>query len=95
MAEETHIHLSARVHGRVQGVGFRYQTRSQAHRLGLGGYVRNKFDGTVEVEAEGPRERVQRFRKWLEQGPPGARVTKVDADEGPARGIYSSFTVEF
>ncbi|MFO8065014.1 MAG: acylphosphatase, partial [Spirochaetia bacterium] len=43
MAEGDYIRLSARVHGRVQGVGFRYQTRSQARRLGLGGYVRNRF----------------------------------------------------
>jgi acylphosphatase len=95
MAGDENIHLSARVHGRVQGVGFRYQTRSQAHRLGLGGYVKNRFDGTVEVEAEGPRDRIDRFKQWLEKGPPGARVTKLDADERPAKGIYARFTVEF
>lgn len=95
MTGEDSIHLSARVHGRVQGVGFRYQARSQARRLELGGYVRNKFDGTVEVEAEGPRERVEQFRRWLEKGPPGARVTKVDAHERPAQGVYAGFSVEF
>ena len=95
MAGEDDIHLSARVHGRVQGVGFRYQTRSQAHRLGRGGYVKNRYDGTVEVEAEGSPDRVHQFRKWLEKGPPGARVTKVDATEGPSRNMYVSFTVEF
>ena len=95
MAASENIRLSARVHGRVQGVGFRYQTRSQARRLGLGGYVRNKFDGTVEVEAEGPAEDVRRFQRWLEKGPPGARVTKVDAAEHPSDGTYSGFSVEF
>lgn len=95
MSNDDQVHLRARVHGRVQGVGFRYQTRSQAHRLGLGGYVRNRYDGSVEVEAEGPRDRVEQLRRWLEKGPPGARVTKVDVSEGPARGVYPSFTVEF
>jgi acylphosphatase len=95
MAGEESIHLSARVHGRVQGVGFRYQTRSQAHRLGLSGYVKNRFDGTVEVEAEGPRDRIDHFKRWLEKGPPGARVTRLDASESAARGIYGGFTVEF
>lgn len=95
MQDSDYIRLSALVHGRVQGVGFRYQTRSQARRLGLGGYVRNRFDGTVEVEAEGPANEVRRFRRWLEQGPPGARVTSLDATEEPSLGTYSSFTVEF
>jgi acylphosphatase len=49
----------------------------------------------VEVEAEGPRDRIDRFKQWLEKGPPGARVTKLDADERPAKGIYARFTVEF
>jgi acylphosphatase len=57
--------------------------------------VRNRYDGSVEVEAEGPRDRVEQLRRWLEKGPPGARVTKVDVSEGPARGVYPSFTVEF
>ncbi|MFW5797719.1 MAG: acylphosphatase [Spirochaetota bacterium] len=94
MADTSIVRLSARVHGRVQGVGFRYQARSVARRLDVSGYVRNRFDGSVEVEAEGPREKVEQFHRWLEKGPPGARVTKVDATEGPPRG-YASFTVEF
>jgi len=45
--------LKAEIVGDVQGVGFRYFAQSQARRLGLDGYVRNRYDGAVEVEAEG------------------------------------------
>ena len=55
MADEKLLALSARIHGRVQGVGFRMQAQSRATRLGLTGWVRNEADGSVRVEAEGPR----------------------------------------
>ncbi|MFB3133999.1 MAG: acylphosphatase, partial [Rhodothermales bacterium] len=51
----SHERLSARVVGRVQGVYFRAFTRNQARRLGLHGWVRNDDDGSVYLEAEGPR----------------------------------------
>ena len=53
--------IRAIVHGRVQGVGFRYSARQQAAALGLSGWVRNCWDGTVEVEAEGPADIVAQF----------------------------------
>lgn len=63
-----------RVTGRVQGVGFRWWTRSRATRLGLSGTVRNEPDGSVVVHARGPDDAVQALREWLAHGPPGARV---------------------
>jgi acylphosphatase len=73
-----------RVHGRVQGVGFRWWTRSQALRLGLSGSVRNRADGTVEVILRGPSDRVAEMERLLHQGPPGARVNGVEEVPGAA-----------
>lgn len=66
-----------RVQGRVQGVGFRWWTRAQATRLGLGGTVRNLEDGSVEVQLHGPAEVVDEMVRLLQQGPPGAWVEQL------------------
>jgi len=71
------------VTGRVQGVGFRWWTRREAERLGLGGSVWNREDGSVEVHVVGPARDVEAFRGALEEGPPAARVLRVE--EVPAR----------
>ncbi len=66
------------VRGRVQGVGFRYFTRSCARQLGLGGRVRNLAGGEVEIEVAGSPERVRQLHAAVLQGPPGARVAAVE-----------------
>ncbi len=63
--------------GRVQGVGFRYFAQSEARRLGLSGWVRNRREGTVEVLAQGPLDRLELFEQRLCQGPGTARVDAV------------------
>lgn len=88
------VALSAVVHGRVQGVGFRFSARSRARKLNLTGWVRNEPDGTVRIMCEGSRERVEQFKAWLREGPPGAHVTHVDAREEPYRGQFRTFSVE-
>jgi len=93
MADEKLLALSARIHGRVQGVGFRMQAQSRATRLGLTGWVRNEADGSVRVEAEGPEDAIHSYEQWLQQGPPGARVSTVDAHTGPAEGRFRRFTI--
>ena len=85
--------LLAIVHGRVQGVGFRYFVVREAGRLGLAGYARNLDDGAVEVYAEGAPARLRELCAELERGPAAARVTRVDARFGPARGGYQGFSV--
>ena len=85
--------LYARVHGIVQGVGFRYAAVSRARALRLSGYVRNMDDGSVEVVAEGPAPALSQMLAWLNRGPPGARVTRVDHRSLPAAGAYRSFSV--
>jgi acylphosphatase len=59
-------------------VGFRYSAYHQARFLGLGGWVRNVHDGTVELFFQGPEEKTEAFLAWLRRGPPGARVDTVE-----------------
>jgi acylphosphatase len=66
------------VRGRVQGVGFRWFVREQARQLGVRGWVRNRSDGSVEIEAEGDLASLEALRRSLESGPTGARVSSVD-----------------
>ena len=74
------------VRGEVQGVGFRYHARAQALRLGLVGYARNRLDGAVELEVEGPEASVSRMLRWLETGPRFAVVTALEVSDAAAIG---------
>ena len=67
-----------RVTGRVQGVGFRWWTRSLGERLGVVGTVRNAADGSVEVQARGSDDALRELERLLAEGPPHARVTAVE-----------------
>jgi acylphosphatase len=69
------------VSGRVQGVFFRASTARRACELGLVGHALNLNDGRVEVRAIGPRPKVESLCKWLEVGPPQARVECVEVVE--------------
>jgi acylphosphatase len=85
--------LSLVITGHVQGVGFRWYVQREAVMLGLAGEVRNRADGSVEVEAEGARAPLGRLLDRVREGPAGARVTQVDArwGRGPAR--YHGFHI--
>ncbi len=72
--------VRARVRGRVQGVFYRASTCDRAAELGLVGWVRNCADGSVELEAEGPREQVDQLIAWCRRGPAGARVSGVETE---------------
>ena len=85
--------MSARVSGRVQGVGFRHFTRTQAQGLGLRGWVRNERDGTVRLVAEGDRQNLEQLLHALEHGPGLARVENVAVDWEETAGEFSDFTV--
>ena len=74
------------VSGRVQGVSFRAATAAQAKQLGVVGWVKNRPDGSVELEAEGPADRVAELLRWCEQGPPSARVQRFVVEEAAALG---------
>lgn len=85
----------ATVTGRVQGVGFRYSAVRQARALGITGTVSNRYDGSVEVEAEGPLPALERFIQWLHRGPPGAYVRAVDVQWRSVTGRFPDFDVDF
>jgi len=85
--------FKAEIFGDVQGVGFRYFAESHARRLGLEGYVRNRYDGAVEVEAEGDAPALERFLDLLRRGPRMARVQDVRVSWAPFRGDLGPFGV--
>lgn len=88
--------LRALVRGRVQAVGFRQFVWSRAARLGVTGWVRNGDDGrSVEVEAEGPADALERLLELLREGPFGARVDDVQASWSEEPQGYTSFDVRF
>jgi acylphosphatase len=87
------VSLHVIVHGRVQGVGFRYFVVQRARALGLSGTARNLADGTVEVYAEGERAALAELERDLRRGPQAADVTRVEARYGPAQGNTDGFHV--
>jgi len=68
------------VHGTVQGVFFRASIKTEARRLGLVGWVRNRLDGGVEAVAQGPRETLEELVRWCHVGPPMSKVDEVEVD---------------
>ena len=89
-----HRAVEAHVTGRVQGVSFRYYAEHQARRLGVAGWVRNEPDGSVAAHVEGEAQAVDAMVAWLRQGPPAARVDRVDVHETQPTGA-TSFEVRF
>ena len=77
---DSDVRLTAWVHGYVQGVGFRWWTRSRALELGLTGYAANQSDGRVLVVAQGPREAGETLLRLLQGGTAPGHVDKVVAD---------------
>ncbi|MFY2789591.1 acylphosphatase [Rhodococcus sp. MALMAid1271] len=83
--------LTAWVHGQVQGVGFRWWTRSRALELGLVGHATNHADGRVLVTAEGPRERLEALLALLRGDRTPGTVTLVVESWDGARGDLTGF----
>lgn len=86
--------MTARVTGRVQGVGFRWWSRRQAEALGLVGWVMNGHDErSVDLVAEGRPEALDELERRLRAGPDSARVEQVDARRSPASGEFNRFGI--
>jgi acylphosphatase len=84
-----------RIYGKVQGVFFRANTRKQARRRGLTGWVKNLADGSVEAVIEGPRGEVEEVVEWARGGgPERARVDDIDVEWSDGTGEFDDFTVE-
>lgn len=91
---EDRASLHAMVFGRVQGVYFRAFVLEQAQQLELAGYVRNLRNPTsVEVEAAGDRSALETLVQRLHEGPPGARVERIEVEWGPYGGVFTGFSI--
>ena len=90
----TNGRLSARVVGRVQGVGFRWWVVQEADELGLTGWVMNHVDErSIELVAEGSMPALDRLEQRLHDGPQGAWVERVEVTRGPASGEFRRFGI--
>jgi acylphosphatase len=87
--------LHAIVSGAVQGVYFRAATQTRAQQLGLTGWVKNLFDGSVEVTAEGPHSALLQLLEFLREGPPEAMVTEVREEWSAGLGELGYFEVRW
>jgi acylphosphatase len=87
--------LTAKVVGRVQGVGYRFFTVKTGRGLRLTGYARNCPDGSVEVVAEGARARLMQLLGALRRGPSGSQVDHVHSEFETATGEFAGFDVRY
>lgn len=83
--------LHLRIRGRVQGVGYRASMSLEARRLGLTGWVRNRFDGSVEAAAVGDEAALEALVAWAHRGPPAARVSEVEVRPLAGPGDFEGF----
>jgi acylphosphatase len=83
------IHIT----GRVQGVGFRWNAVREARSRSITGYVKNLYDGSVDIEAEGYKEQLDAFVEWCRQSPGHSVVESVTVDTLPPVN-YSDFLIQ-
>ena len=88
------VRIYAVFHGEVQGVGFRYTARQAANALGLTGWVRNEYDGSVSVEIQGDRDSIQEWLRMVNSGR-YIDISHVDIQEIDTVESERSFRVEF
>ena len=84
-----------KVHGRVQGVGYRYFCRTWAYSVDVSGWVRNSMDGTVELEAQGQENKLELFLAKLQEGPTLSRVDKIDKQETTWQPEETEFEIRY
>jgi len=83
------------VHGRVQGVGFRFFASSIAHKYNLTGYVKNEYDGTVVIEAQGAPYRIEAFIQEIKEGNRFIRVDFIDITDMPLKERETTFRTRY
>ncbi|MDX1617300.1 MAG: acylphosphatase [Balneolaceae bacterium] len=89
--KRAHIFLE----GRVQGVGFRHFTKTNAQKIGVGGWVKNLPDGRVEAVFEGAEEDVEQMVELVRQGPRSSRVADMDVEWTEPKGDFDGFRVRY
>lgn len=87
-------HYNITVSGKVQGVFYRANTQDKAKELGIKGWVRNEADGSVYIEAEAEKEKLDQLIDWCKEGPSRARVENVHYDVGEVVG-FEKFEVRY
>jgi acylphosphatase len=95
MSKEEITRLHAKIMGRVQGVGFRAFTQRNAIKHDLTGWVRNRWDGSVEVIAEGSRSDLEQFLKALQRGPHAETTQRVKDTWLDGTGEFSAFRIRW
>ncbi|MDP2424584.1 MAG: acylphosphatase [Bacteroidales bacterium] len=86
-------HYDIIIRGRVQNVGFRFYAQRTAQALNIIGFVKNRHDGSVYIEAEGEEENLQHFIAWCRQGPSWAAVIEVLVNAAPLKN-FNGFLVQ-
>ncbi len=81
------------IRGKVHGVGFRFSCMEAAYRFGVKGFVRNKSDGSVYIEAEGKEDNLDLFKQWCQKGPLWANVNEIEEDISNGIKDYKSFDI--
>ena len=84
-----------RIHGKVQGVGYRFFATRVARRLGLKGWIQNTREGTVEAVVEGEKKAIDEWIEELKEGPRYAEVTHIDSETKDFTGRLGDFDVKF
>ena len=82
------------VFGRVQGVYYRASTLSKANSLSLTGWVRNRLNGSVEIQASGSEKKIDELINWTKIGSMNARVERIVVEEIQLDSPLTSFTIE-
>ena len=91
MPQQVQYHVT--VYGRVQGVFFRAETKREADRLTITGWVRNLADGSVEAVIQGEKNNIDRMITWLKQGPPQSRVDEVRLEKSDSCSDFTAFDI--
>jgi acylphosphatase len=87
--------FKALIHGRVQGVGYRFFAERWANELGITGYAKNLYNGDVEVVAQGDKPSLETYLAKLREGPHASRVSNIDVEWQPITDHYPSFDIQF
>ena len=93
--EKKSVSAKIKVSGRVQRVGYRYFVQHWAEDFGIGGWVRNQRDGSVFLEAEGRKDRIEKLIKELKEGPSMAQVEDVNVKWTSFENKYRNFEVRY
>ncbi len=92
---DDHLRITIICHGRVQGVFYRDSTKNKAQELGVTGIVKNLPDGTVQIVAEGSRDRLETLAEWAKQGPPASNVSHLDILYEKSSGQFDQFEITY